>query len=424
MSKLGLGSVLVWLLATLAAGEPKAEELDRIGFADAIKRALAANPSARAADVEIHRAQALVEQARATSLPTLTGILAYERLDHTRVFANTVVAPANSFNASALLSVPLVNAPGWVQWSHARKEVDLAKASTADVKRQLALETGRAYLAIIVQKRLLETSLRARDSAKAHFDFARDRERGGVGNKVDVARAAQELATSESAATNSEIGVMRAREALGVLVGADHPVDNSDETLPGGLPSLDEALADSERHRADVLANRQRVRVSEYRLRNNWVDLLPTVSGAFQPFYQDPPTFNDPATGWQAEVVLTVPFYDGGLRYGQWKERRATALQARLGLEASVRQAASEVRTAHAAIGMAEVALSSAREAATQARQALTFATINYRGGTSTNIEVIDAERRARDAETQAAIAEDVVRNAQLDLLSASGRLP
>ena len=194
--------------------------------------------------------------------------------------------------------------------------------------------------------------------------------------------------------------------------------------MPGGLPSLDEALADSERHRADVLANRQRVRVSEYRLRNNWVDLLPTVSGAFQPFYQDPPTFNDPATGWQAEVVLTVPFYDGGLRYGQWKERRATALQARLGLEASVRQAASEVRTAHAAIGMAEVALSSAREAATQARQALTFATINYRGGTSTNIEVIDAERRARDAETQAAIAEDVVRNAQLDLLSASGRLP
>ena len=75
-------------------------------------------------------------------------------------------------------------------------------------------------------------------------------------------------------------------------------------------------------------------------------------------------------------------------------------------------------------LGDAQEALSSAREAASQARQALTFATLNYRGGASTNIEVIDAERRARDAETQAAIAEDTVRNAQLDLLSASGRLP
>ena len=38
--------------------------------------------------------------------------------------------------------------------------------------------------------------------------------------------------------------------------------------------------------------------------------------------------------------------------------------------------------------------------------------------------EVIDAERQARDAETQAAIAEDTARQARLDLLAASGRFP
>jgi hypothetical protein len=37
---------------------------------------------------------------------------------------------------------------------------------------------------------------------------------------------------------------------------------------------------------------------------------------------------------------------------------------------------------------------------------------------------VIDAERRARDADTAVAIAEDSVRRARLDLLAALGRFP
>jgi outer membrane protein TolC len=39
-------------------------------------------------------------------------------------------------------------------------------------------------------------------------------------------------------------------------------------------------------------------------------------------------------------------------------------------------------------------------------------------------LEVIDAERQARDAETLAAVAEDAARQARLDMLAASGRFP
>jgi hypothetical protein len=37
---------------------------------------------------------------------------------------------------------------------------------------------------------------------------------------------------------------------------------------------------------------------------------------------------------------------------------------------------------------------------------------------------VIDAERRARDPETQEAVAEDAAREARLDLLAATGKFP
>ena len=58
------------------------------------------------------------------------------------------------------------------------------------------------------------------------------------------------------------------------------------------------------------------------------------------------------------------------------------------------------------------------------AREALDLANRAYRAGATSNIEVIDAERRARDADTAAVIAEDNVRQARLDLLAAAGQFP
>ena len=58
------------------------------------------------------------------------------------------------------------------------------------------------------------------------------------------------------------------------------------------------------------------------------------------------------------------------------------------------------------------------------ASRALGLANIAYRGGATTNIEVIDAERSARDAATQAEIAADADRQARLTTLAAIGRFP
>jgi outer membrane protein len=64
------------------------------------------------------------------------------------------------------------------------------------------------------------------------------------------------------------------------------------------------------------------------------------------------------------------------------------------------------------------------RDAATLAREALELAALAYKAGATSNIEVVDAERRAHEAETQVAVAEDSARQARLDLLAACGRFP
>jgi len=82
------------------------------------------------------------------------------------------------------------------------------------------------------------------------------------------------------------------------------------------------------------------------------------------------------------------------------------------------------VRDSSEAMARADQALRSSRAAASLANRALELANTAYRAGAVTDIEVIDAERAARDADTQAEIAADTARQARLTMLSATGRLP
>ena len=113
-----------------------------------------------------------------------------------------------------------------------------------------------------------------------------------------------------------------------------------------------------------------------------------------------------------------------GHRSGPPSKRRALEQQSSLQLQQTERQASSEVRTATATLRGATEALDAARRSTELIHQALDLANIAYRAGATTNIEVIDAERRARDADLAAIGAEDAARQAQLELLSSQGLFP
>ena len=69
-------------------------------------------------------------------------------------------------------------------------------------------------------------------------------------------------------------------------------------------------------------------------------------------------------------------------------------------------------------------ALEQAREASTHAAEVLRITDIAFRAGATTNIELVDAQRSSRDAETAVRQAEDRARLARLALLVALGRFP
>jgi outer membrane protein TolC len=414
-----------------AATAPAAGE--KVTLAAAVQRALDRNPTVTVAVEEIRRADALVTQARAGWMPLLTGNGAFTRLDHDRVntqtntmtgvTTRTRIAAANQVAGNLQLTVPLVAAPAWTATSRAKSQLRIAEASAADVRRLVAQTTARAYITVVAQHRLVAASETARETAKAHYDYAHTRLMGGIGHSIDEVRAQQDLATVETQLQANLARLAIAQESLGVLLAVDAPVDALEDVNLAAPPTMPEALA-AVRTRTDVKVLDMRIGAAQRARNDVWSYYAPYLAAVGQPFAQYPASLLQPELGWQAQLVLTLPLYDGGLRTGITRERDAVLNEAHANLEEGLRQAQSEVRSDFEAMVRADAALASARDAARLARRALELANLAYKAGATTNLEVIDAARSARDADTAAAQAEDLARQARLDLLVASGRFP
>jgi outer membrane protein TolC len=424
--------------ALLCGAAARAQQPERITFPEAVRRAVSRNYSVRIAVQEIARAHGIMREVRSGSIPTLTANGIYTRLDDERTTVSATVDPAtgapvtvartiqprNSWIANLQLAVPLVAPQRWVQWAHASEQVDVARLSADDVRRQIAVTTARTYVSVISQHRLVDANQRASGNAREHHEDAKARLAAGTGNRLDLVRAAQELATSQSLVESALTGLVRAQEALGILVGGDMPVDTTDEMQFPPLPAPAEALQDAEQRRADIQAQRKRTEAAQHVVRDSYADFLPLLTAVAQPFASSFTSLTSPTTGWQAQLVLTLPLYDGGFRYGALEQRRAERDEASELLDAALRQARSEVRSGFEALRRADASLQQARDASRLAGEALDITTLAYHAGATNDLEVVDAERRARDAANAAAIAEDAARQARIDLLAATGRFP
>lgn len=399
---------------------------EKLTLEEAVRRAVARNPTSLIAEQEIRRAEGILKEARAPSLPFLTVNAAAIRNDAERQLGGRVFAPLSSRTANLNLTIPLFAPQRWLAWAHAGEQVDIARASLEDARRFVAVITARTYLSVIAQHRLVQITVQARDSAKAHFDDAHARFEVGSGNRLDEVRAAQELAGDEAQLAQAEANLVKAREALGVLVAAEGPVEVEQDLALPAPPLPEEALRDVEENRPDVLASRQRAEAARKVVRDSWADYLPLLSAVLQPFYNSTTPFitTVPQTGWQAQLVLTLPLYDGGARYGLRRERNALYEESKAQLEGLLRQARSDIRGSFEAVRRADESVRSARQAARLAHDALQMTMLAYREGATNDLEVVDAQRRARDADVAALSAEDTARQARIDLLAASGRFP
>jgi outer membrane protein TolC len=412
-------AALVVAAIMLAARPAPAQELERLTLDQAVQRALTRNTDVLIAAAEVVRAEGLVVQARASALPTIYPAGTYTRIDHARKFMNFTALSATQWGGTAPLSVPVLAPQAWAAWAHAIDDRHVASLGLEQVRRQVAIAVANAYLTVITQRRLVEVATVSRDNARSHADDTGQRSAAGTVSELDAVRAQQQLHTAEAQLQLAIEALTQSREALGVLVTGDHPIDAAAPPqfrLPTDRDRMDQ--------RADILWMKMRQTAAHNQLRDDYTEYLPYLTGVFEPIYTQPPTFTQPRWGWQLQLTLVVPLYDGGVRQGRRLLRSATLDETTDSLDNLLRTGRSDIRLGYQTLQNADARVTEAKTAAELAHRALEISTLRYRQGATTNIEVIDAQQQARQSDLTAALAEDSALVIRLNLLAASGGFP
>jgi outer membrane protein len=418
---------IVVVCATLLAADARAQvpAPEPISFEEAIRRAMTANPSVAIAAANILRADALLRQARAVTLPAVGVQGSNVTLDDARISNGTEFAPQNTFSASVPVTMPLFAPAQWARRAQADDQRRVAQASAEDIRRQVAVATAQAYLTVIGAHRVVEAQVRSRDTAKAFYDYAHQRFLAGASSRLNELRAQQTLSSDEALVEQTQLGLYRTQEALGVLVAADHPIDATNEPAFDIPAQADvSAIAQAVGLRTDIKLFTLEVEAARRVVDDSSKEWWPSANGIFEPIFQHPGSTITPESSWRAVIQFGVPLFDSGERKGRKLERTASLQQSETTLSAAAREAASDIRAGYEGVRRTERVLEATRAAAAQAAQVLEITSISFRAGATTNIEVVDAQRRARDADTAVAVAEDNLRQARLDLLNALGRFP
>jgi outer membrane protein TolC len=151
---------------------------------------------------------------------------------------------------------------------------------------------------------------------------------------------------------------------------------------------------------------------------------VPTLGLTATPYLQTPSTATQPERGWQAQLALTVPLVDGGFRGALQRDRRAQLAEVKAALDEVLLEAGAVLRATAGELVHREQALQDTEASASLADESLQLARTAFREGVGTQVDLIEAERSARDAATAVAVATFDRDRTRLVFLLATGRLP
>jgi outer membrane protein TolC len=289
-------------------------------FAEAIERAVASHPTIEQAAAGILRAEAVLQQVGARSRPSIDASVSTRTIGPVQQFAGESINPRTQLTAGVNLAVPLLTPARWAQRAQARDQVLVAERGADDA----AGDRRGCGRSVPGGDRPAARAGAERARARPRAGALRLRQRrfeGGLGSRLNALRAQQELSSVDARVEAAQLGVWRAQEALGVLVGSDGLVDATNEPAFEAPVVVDAGAAAAVR--SDVRLAVARTAAAERVVADAWKDRLPEVTAVVSPQLLHPTGLFAPARSWSAGLLFSVPLFDSGLRSGMARERQA-----------------------------------------------------------------------------------------------------
>jgi len=349
-------------------------------------------------------------QARAARLPSVNAFNQFIYTEGDRTPSGVFVANdgVHVYNEQAIVHEELLSLIRHGEVNRALATEAIAKARVEVAARGLNLTVIQDYYAIVVAHRKDTNSQTSVREAEAFLDITQKLEKGGEVAHSDVLRAQIDLQQRRRDLQEAQLGVEKAKIALGVLIFPNFSssfsvVDDLQQLAPPTPMAEAENLAVASS--PDLSAARASIGAAGYDISVARYGYLPSFGLDF--FYgidanqfavrtehpaADPRLSYRQNLGYVAQATLNIPVWNWGATHSKIKQAELRRDQAQLDLTLAQRTLQSNVAAVHAEAEVAQAQLDSLRCSVDLALESLRLTLLRYQAGESTALEVVDSQ--------------------------------
>jgi outer membrane protein, heavy metal efflux system len=406
-------------VALLGASAPLAAQVQdsataplRIDRTEAIREALAHNPTLAVAREQIAQARARVTEGYALPEPSVSAAV---------LGANGIARPhtANETDLGVGITIPF---PNKIILRGQAAKSDLGNFDELYVQQRqlIATQTAQAYDSLLVALRHREDLLISKSLAEDFVKKTEARFNAGTAAKLDIVKGQVDVAQAENDLIANERGIANARSGLNRLLGrvlgaSIEPADTLGvPVVPTDLDRL-EKLAMLSRPELRGLARQRESAKAQERLAQQYFLPDVTLGLSRNNIYGTDPTYT-------TSIGIDVPIFFWQHQRGEVAEAKHRELELTESYRDVTAQVGQDLRNSYstASTALRQVQFL-AEKLVPSAEEQYRIASSTYALGGSSALEVIDAQRTLLDARNQYTTALGALNDAVADLERATG---
>lgn len=428
-----------------AVPSPAPGDTLRLTMDDAVRRALATSTAARSAYAGVRVADGQVKEATADALPQVTGAVTYNRkfdsIFRAAADDTSLGGLANLFSKSSFAAVH-----GWTAdltatqtlWSGrvgagiaaARAVRKYALATRDEALADIEVNARAAYLEALYAAAVRTIAEEGLAQSRAHLAQVKLFNAQGARSEYDLLQAQVDAANQEpavvAARNAAEQALLRLRQLLDLPAGQPLALTTPLEFVSGEVPVLAADPGDGSARAAlrgadaTVSARKQAVSAEKWA---RWPRLAASATVSHQAFPDEawPVRRNEFVRAIDGSLRLEWPLFQGGRTFGSVQRATAELRQAEAQRDQAYDDVAFEAQQARQEVDRALATLAARRGTVQLAARAHHLATVRWRNGLSTQLEVSDARLQLQTAEVNEVAAIKDYRLALLRLERATG---
>jgi outer membrane protein TolC len=287
----------------------------------------------------------------------------------------------------------------------------IAKARAEIASRGLVVTVVQSYFRVAAAQSKMDIAQRGASQGEDFFKLTQALEKGGEVAHSDVIRAELQMQDRRRQLRESQLELLNAKLDLAVLIFPDFNEnfeisDDLHASVP--LPTIEEVQQQGARDNPELRAALAGVQEAGHGVADARAGYFPSLTLDY--FYGiDSAQFATNSVidnqkihnlGSSASATLNIPVWNWGTTQSRVKQAELRRTQAQRELSLAQRKLLAEMRSLYAEAETALNELSGLQRSADLASEGLRLATLRYKGGETTVIEVVDAQNSFAQANT------------------------